>query len=540
MSYSALDFIMFVTTRSLDHHGIVSGIYDELEIGKVIDEVLPKFGQHKLAHSIVVKAMILNCLGFVDSRLYMYSQYFETLPVERLLGSGIIASDLTDDVLGRTLDEIYEADSTQLFMRLALKMMGIMNIRTQLLQCDTTNFSVYGDYKHIDGSSAIEITYGHAKDGRDDLQRFGLGIITNQYGIPLFAKAYSGNASDKETIIEAMKKLQENITFPDDVYYIADSALYSDNNIKSMRKGMKWITRVPSTLKLSRDLLISDLEFKQGEDTRYSFYETIVGYGGIEQKWVVVHSSEMQKRKDVTFEKKIKRIVKEAQKELKDLKRIEFACEDDARAALERWMKENPYCLLENVEISTVSTRENGKRGRPKKDEKLIVRYVINAEAVRNEEITLNEKEHQGRFIIASNDLNLDAEKMLDYYKNQSKVEKGFRFIKDKSFRVSEVYLKKPQRIEALSMVMVLTLMVYSVAEWKLRERLKETGETIIDQVKKQTQKPTLKWAFILMRGITEVKVEIDSKVVTQIANMNEVKAKIIRLMGKNCEKYYF
>jgi transposase len=531
---------MFVATRSLDHHGIVSGIYDELEIGKVIDEVLPKFGQHKLAHSIVVKAMILNCLGFVDSRLYMYSQYFETLPVERLLGSEISASDLTDDVLGRTLDEIYEANSTQLFMKLALKMMGIVNIRTQLLQCDTTNFSVYGDYKHIDGNSAIEITYGHAKDGRDDLQRFGLGIITNQYGIPLFAKAYSGNASDKETIIEAMKKLQENITFPDDVYYIADSALYSDYNIKSMREGMKWITRVPSTLKLSKDLLISDLEFKQGTDPRYSFYETIVEYGGIEQKWVVVHSSEMQKRRDVTFEKKIKRIVKEAQKELKNLTKIEFSCEEDARAALERWKKENPYFLLENVEILTVSTRENGKRGRPKKDEKLIVHYVVTAEAVRNDEITLNEKEHQGRFIIASNDLNLDAEKMLDYYKNQSKVEKGFRFIKDKSFRVSEVYLKKPQRIEALSMVMVLTLMVYSIAEWKLRERLKETGETILDQVKKQTQKPTLKWAFILMRGITEVKIEIDSKVVTQIANMDEVKDKIIRLMGKNCEKYYF
>jgi transposase len=177
------------------------------------------------------------------------------------------------------------------------------------------------DYKHIDGSSSIEITYGHAKDGRDDLQRFGLGIITNQYGIPLFAKAYSGNASDKETIIEAMKKLQENITFPDDVYYIADSALHSDNNIKSMRKGMKWITRVPSTLNLSKDLLISDLELKPGTDPRYSFYETIVEYGGIEQKWIVVHSSEMQKRKDVTFEKKIKRIVKEAQKEIKYLKK---------------------------------------------------------------------------------------------------------------------------------------------------------------------------------------------------------------------------
>jgi hypothetical protein len=58
----------------------------------------------------------------------MYSQYFETLSVERLLGPGISASDLNDDVLGRTLDAIYEADSTQLFIRLALKTMGIMKI----------------------------------------------------------------------------------------------------------------------------------------------------------------------------------------------------------------------------------------------------------------------------------------------------------------------------------------------------------------------------------------------------------------------------
>jgi len=157
-----------------------------------------------------------------------------------------------------------------------LKTMEIMNIDAQLLQCDTTNFSVYGDYQHIDGSSAIEITYGYAKDGRDGLKRFGLGTITNQYGIPLFAKAYSGNASDKETIIEAMKILQENITFPDDVYYIADSAFYSEENIKSMKEGIKWITRVPSTLNFAKDLLASDLAFKMGEDQRYSFYEILL------------------------------------------------------------------------------------------------------------------------------------------------------------------------------------------------------------------------------------------------------------------------
>ena len=134
--------------------------------------------------------------------------------------------------------------------------------------------------------------------------------------MPLFTQAYSGNSSDKETIVEAMKILKENIEFPDDVYFIADSSLYSEDNIKAL-KDMKWITCVTSTLNLCKELLTSDLEFKQGEDPRYSFYETMVEYGGIKQKWIVVHSAEMHKRKEITFEKKIKKIVKEAQKELK-------------------------------------------------------------------------------------------------------------------------------------------------------------------------------------------------------------------------------
>jgi transposase len=530
---------MHITTYALGHHGIVCGIYDELEIGGIIDEVLPKVGQHKLAHSIVIKAMILNCLGFTDSRLYLYSQFFENLPVERLLGPGVSASDLTDDVLGRTLDKIYEVDPTQLFMKLSMRMMEIVNLKVMQLHCDDTNFSVHGDYKSEDGSSAIELTYGHAKDKRYDLKRFSMGMIVNQCGMPLFTQAYSGNSSDKETIIEAMKRLKENIEFPNDVYFIADSSLYSEDNIKAL-KDMKWITRVPSTINLCKELLISDIEFKQGEDPRYSFYETMVEYGDIKQKWVVVHSTEMHKRKDITFEKKIKKIVKEAQKELKELKKIEFACEEDARTALERWSKENPYCLIETVDISTISKRENGKRGRPKKGEKLVTNHVIDAKAIRNEEIIQHENEYHGRFVIGSNDLDLDAEEMLEKYKNQSKVEKGFRFIKDKSFRVSEVYLKKPERIEALSMIMVLTLMVYSVAEWKLREKLKETGESIPNQVKKQTQNPTLKWVFMLMRGITEVVVKTKSKTKIQISNLDEIKEKLIRLMGKSCEKYYF
>lgn len=118
-------------------------------------------------------------------------------------------------------------------------------------------------------------------------------------------------------------------------------------------------------------------------------------------------------------------------------------------------------------------------------------------------------------------------------------VERGFRFLKDKIFRVAEVYLKKPERIEALAMIMVLTLMIYSVAEWMLRKRLRETGEIIPDQLKKPTQRPTFKWIIFLFMGVTEVTIWMGGEMRQKIANLSDKLAKIVRLLGPVCEKYY-
>jgi len=128
---------------------------------------------------------------------------------------------------------------------------------------------------------------------------------------------------------------------------------------------------------------------------------------------------------------------------------------------------------------------------------------------------------------------------MLEYYKNQAAVERGFRFLKDKSFRISEVYLKKPERIEALSMVMVLTLLIYSVAEWLIRKRLKEQNEFVPNQVNKPTQRPTLKWIFTDFLGVTEVKADSSGEMEVQLTNFNETARKIIAILGGSCENYY-
>ena len=128
---------------------------------------------------------------------------------------------------------------------------------------------------------------------------------------------------------------------------------------------------------------------------------------------------------------------------------------------------------------------------------------------------------------------------MLQHYKGQNAVEKGFRFLKDKSFRVAEVYLKKEERIEALSMVMVLSLLVYSIAEWMIRKKLKETGETVLNQLKKPTQRPTLKWIFQKFRNINEAVLELKGSIHREMINIKDEQRKIIKLFGPGCEKYY-
>jgi hypothetical protein len=60
----------------------------------MIDKVLAKLGQHKLRHSIAVKAMFPNCLSFTYNLLYIYSQYLEILLIKKLLAPGSSASNI--------------------------------------------------------------------------------------------------------------------------------------------------------------------------------------------------------------------------------------------------------------------------------------------------------------------------------------------------------------------------------------------------------------------------------------------------------------
>jgi len=532
---------MDVQSYLIGHLGIVAGIFDKLNIAEVIDRVLPKRGSRNILHSVIIKAMILNGLGFTGQRLYMFPNFFMTVPTEKLLGKGIHPKDLNDDVVGRTLDAIYKYGATELFNEISLHIMRQFSFGTQRIHVDTTNFGVFGKYENNapDGTDSIEITFGHAKDGRTDLKRFVLGLVTNQFGLPLFAKAYSGNKSDKKSILEMIQKTQQAIDLDDKSYWIADSALYTEENIKNLGTETKWITHIPATVAEAKQLLDSDLIMTPCSDPRYAFFATDLNYGGVPQRAVVVWSEEMKKRNEKTFERKIEKETVEAEKDLKKLMRKKFACIPDADNDLRLWQSAHPHHQLKNVQVMPVAEKAEKKRGRPKRDELLNTSYMIESEIELNEDALIEARKNFGRFILASNQIDLDPEVMLNYYKGQQTVERGFRFLKDKSFHVSEVYLKKEERIEALCMIMVLSLLIYSFAEWKLRKELKERDETVPNQLNKPTQRPTMHWVFEIFMGVIVSAVVDGDTIIKNIVHLSDPQITILKLLGSECKKYY-
>jgi transposase len=64
-------------------------------------------------------------------------------------------------------------------------------------------------------------------------------------------------------------------------------------------------------------------------------------------------------------------------------------------------------------------------------------------------------------------------------YKAQQSCERGFAFLKDPLFFADSIFLKSPERIESLGMIMGLCLLVYTSAQRQIRTAVRESKSTV-------------------------------------------------------------
>jgi transposase len=540
--------------ETLDHLGLVAGVIDELGLVELTNEQFPEHHQNCISSGQVVKALILNGLGFLSAPLYLVSEFFSNKPVSHLLGERVEARHLNDDRIGRVLDGLFHYGSTEFFLKAALQAVARFGVETSQLHLDSSSFAVEGEYQESepaanpvqDGTTPpggdeiqpIRICRGYSRDQRPDLKQYLVNLVCSRDGgVPLWLRVADGNQNDAQHFAGIMSEFAAQWQL--DSMFVIDAAFYSEANLKAV-STLQWLSRVPQTLSAAKALIARPTDELKAIDCQlkdYQMWEVRQTYGEIEQRWILVESQSRKAEKSL-WQKELSRIERRLKGALKKLQQTVFACRPDAYEALLQFQAQLESHQLVEVRIVPVMTRRPPGLPRSQSFKASTVGYRIAATLRLKSAAEAEFTRQHSRFILATNELDEQtwtAEKLLREYKQQQKVERGFRFLKDPLFFTSSVFVKKPERVEALALIMALTLLVYSLAERKLRASLAAQQQTVLDQKQRPTSTPTFRWILQKFQGIHLVTL----RGIQQMANLTQERELIIRLLGPPTCRYY-
>ncbi|GAC1505088.1 MAG: IS1634 family transposase [Ktedonobacteraceae bacterium] len=529
----------------LDHLGIVAGVCQEIGLAQQLDALAPE-QQRVVSYGTATVAMILNGLGFSNRQLYLVPQFFENKPVEHLLGKGITADMLNDDCLGRTLDWLYAHDPTTLFAGIAKRARRLFEVPVTRLHVDTTSFSVTGAYSQAEDTMTIAITYGYSKDHRADLKQWMLALATTQDGdIPVFMQPLNGNSSDKVSLPAAIHALHTQLqeSHEPEGTFVADSGVYSTATMQQFAKeGLEWISRVPETMKESKELLDRDLTgWQQDEAQGLEYLPFLMPLDQRTERWVVVRTKAGLKQAQVSVRKQVDKQQEVWSKRMWHLSKRTFETQVDAQQAWLHELKGKPEWM--ELEPEYQGELVYTTRGRPSKDSPQVTRWTIQTHLRIDEDAVERQAKRKACFIVATNILDtqrLSDPDLIGTYKEQGGVERGFRFLKDPLFLASSVFVKKTERLVALSFIMVLCLLVYRLAEHRVRTQLAQLEQTIPNQINKPTARPTMRWIFQCFEGIELLHISRGSLTQSLVLRLQPVHRQILSLLGPPYLQSYF
>jgi transposase len=353
-----------------------------------------------------------------------------------------------------------------------------------------------------------------------------LSTLCLDRAVPIWGKPEDGNASDKAlntTLLSEIAQILARYGVQPGAYiYIADAALVSEANLAALKNTL-FITRLPATYKECGRLIAEAVArnrwqevgvLAQTKPTKHrpgTFYKADAGnvilYGQT-YRAVVVHSSSQDKRRHARLEHEVQAAYKTLEATVSAATKQEYFCRADAEAAAEQ-LRALPS-TYHQVEV-VVAARPKYGPGRPSTHTPRPIkamRYGLQVTIHERHDVMRRKSDEAACFVLLTNvprdgDMGHNATEILQAYKNQHGIEQNYAFLKDPLI-VNSLFLKKPERIEALGLVLLLALLLWRLVERTLRLHVETTGNTLTGWDQKETPKPT---AFMMMTKFSAVTV---------------------------------
>src|SRR6266481_3026974 len=505
-----------IEAYQVQHLPIVKAYADKMGFVEVINQVVPT--EMAIDPGTIVLGMVLDTLSG-RSPLYRLEEFFTHQDTALLLGKAVAPGVFDDDTVGRVFDRLYDTGTMKVFTACAVRADQVFRFDKRYVHFDTTSMTVYGDYVLPEEQEVpFTITHGYSKDKRPDLKQFVFATLCVDRAVPLWGKPEDGNASDKtvnNTLLSSIATfLAKHGVAPGAYIYVADAALVTEANLAALGDTL-FISRLPATYNECGRIIAEAVAHNAWEEvgvlahtkptthrpgTSYKASEGEVTLYGRPYRAVVVHSSAQDKRQQQRLERDLQTSQSMLQTAARTAERQEYFCRADAEAAAVKLRAVHTAYHLVDV---TVEERPIYGRGRPNSHKPRTVkamRYRLKTTIKPDPERISRREKEAGCFVLLNNvpttgHLAHSPRDILAVYKEQHGTEQNYGFLKDPVI-VNSLFLKKPERIEALGLVLLLALLLWRLMERQMRAHVERTGRPLTGWDKKPTERPT---AFMMM-----------------------------------------
>jgi transposase len=444
--------------------------------------------------------------------------------LEAVSGWPIGPKEGTDDRLGRLLEVLGRNDDIMhLFQRdLGKQLIQAYSLPTEVARFDTSTFSVHHAAAE-EGEEVDLMPFGPSKDRRPDLRQFKQGLGTlDPAGIPLVTQTLSGETADDGLYLPAWREMRQTIGHPNFLLVADCKAAAVATRAAITREGGTYLFPLPMTGTVpdllrkwvldpscSPEVICLDT-LGVGDPERGVVGQGFVVERALElareadeapytwtERWLVTQSEAQAHRRQQALERRLSQAEQARDKLTPQKKESVLDVQSRVHTILTRYKIEG----LIQVDLSETTTPRKRfiGRGRPGPDRpfQLVTEHQIHLSYHRWEAAIDEQRQLAGWRIHVTNtaEERLSLPQAIAYYRDEWLLERGFHRFKKGSLPALPLWLRLPERIKGLMLLLMVALQALTLMEFVVARELADRQESLAGLVpgnpKMKTTRPS-------------------------------------------------
>jgi transposase len=544
---------------------VVNTVLDRLGFDDLVAACLPEPDSRCQIEPARAIGLLVRNLALGRRPLYGLGEWAGSFDPGLLGLQAAVPETLSDDCVGRALDELFLADRASLLTALSLRAIATYDIALDELHDDSTSLTLYGAYAEArgeprGGKPPAQPARGFSKDHRPDLKQLVWVLTISADGaVPITYRLLDGNTEDSTTHIQTWERCRV-LAGTTDFMYVADSKLATHGNMAHIAgQHGRFLTILPRTRsedKTGRAWLakgpipwaeISRTPGKRKADPPEVYWAVPAPSCSEEGYRIVWMRSSIKRINDATTRfqqigrastalEALTESLSSSRCPLKD----RVAVEDAAKAAIAgagatRWVR-----FEVKDEMHYVHHQEHRGRPGPNTRYRRIERHSFSLSWSTDAEAVTYDAASDGCFPMVTCDTEMSDAELLAIYKRQPRLERRHATFKG-VLEACPIELKSDYRIDAFGFCLYVALLVHALIERELRQAMADAAisELPVYHEHRPCRAPTTARVLELLDPLARTIVSHRGQVLTVAAPaLSPLQEQILTLLGVDLSAY--